>query len=59
VDRATQVAKALIGMGVNPSQLSVKGFGEYHPLYPNNSDENRLKNRRVEIQFTVTPTNGH
>jgi chemotaxis protein MotB len=59
VDRATQVAKALIGMGVNPSQLSVKGFGEYHPLYPNNSDENRLKNRRVEIQFTVTQTNDH
>jgi len=55
VDRATQVAKALIGLGVNPSQFSVKGFGEYHSLNPNNSDENRFKNRRVEIQFAVQP----
>jgi chemotaxis protein MotB len=53
VDRATQVAKALIGLGVNPYQLSVKGFGEYHSLNPNDSDENRLKNRRVEIQFSL------
>ena len=55
VDRATQVAKALIGMGINPSQFSVKGFGEYRALYPNDTDENRLKNRRVEIQFSVPP----
>jgi len=55
VDRATQVAKALIGLGVNPTHLSVKGFGEYHSLYPNDSDENRLKNRRVEIQFSSPP----
>jgi len=53
VDRATQVARALIGLGVAPSRLSVKGFGEYRPLYPNNRDENRLKNRRVEIQFIL------
>lgn len=55
VDRATQVGKALIGLGVNPSQFSVKGFGEYHSLNPNNSDENRFKNRRVEIQFALPP----
>lgn len=53
VDRATQVARALIGLGVNPYQLSVKGFGEYRSLYPNDSDDNRLKNRRVEIQFSL------
>lgn len=55
VDRATQVAKALIGLGVDPSRLSVKGFGEYHPLSPNDGEENRLKNRRVEIQFFLPP----
>lgn len=54
-DRATQVARALIGMGVNPLQLSVKGFGEYRSLYPNDSDEHRLKNRRVEVQFSMLP----
>jgi chemotaxis protein MotB len=54
-DRATQVAKALISLGVDPTHLSVKGFGEYHPLCPNDSDENRLKNRRVEIQLSIPP----
>jgi len=53
VERATQVAKAIIGMGVNPSQFSVKSFAEYHSLNPNDSDENRFKNRRVEIQFSI------
>jgi len=55
-DRATQVAKALIQLGINPEKISTKGFGEYHPLYPNSSDEGRLKNRRVELQFSLAPT---
>ena len=55
VDRATQVSRSLIGLGVNPTQLSVKGFGEYRPLLPNDSDTSRLTNRRVEIQFSVSP----
>jgi chemotaxis protein MotB len=55
VDRAMQVSKALIALGVNPTQLSVKGFGEYRPLIPNDSDAGRLTNRRVEIQFFVSP----
>jgi chemotaxis protein MotB len=55
VDRATQVAKALMSMGVNPEQVSVKGFGEYRPLLPNDRDSNRFKNRRVEIQFSISP----
>jgi chemotaxis protein MotB len=55
VDRATQVAKALIGLGVDPTRFSVKGFGEYRLLSPNDSDENRLRNRRVEIQFALPP----
>jgi chemotaxis protein MotB len=53
VDRATQVAKALMALGVDPSQFSVKGFGEYHSLNPNDSDENRFNNRRVEIQLSM------
>jgi chemotaxis protein MotB len=55
VDRAMQVSRALIGLGVNPTQLSVKGFGEYRPLLPNDNDASRLMNRRVEIQFSVSP----
>lgn len=61
VDRATQVAKALIGLGVDPTRFSVKGFGEYRSLNPNDSEGNRLKNRRVEIQFALPPkgASGH
>ena len=55
VDRATQVVKALIGLGLDPAQVSVKGFGEYRTLYPNDSDSNRGQNRRVEIQFSLAP----
>jgi chemotaxis protein MotB len=55
VDRAMQVSRALIGLGVNPTQLSVKGFGEYRPHVPNDSEASRLRNRRVEIQFSVSP----
>ncbi|MHB8910083.1 MAG: OmpA/MotB family protein [Syntrophales bacterium] len=53
--RASQVAKALIERGILPQRLSIKGFGEYRPLVANDSDQNRLKNRRVEIQFSVMP----
>jgi chemotaxis protein MotB len=52
-DRATQVAKTLLELGANPQQVATKGFGEYHPITPNLSDEDRLKNRRVEIQFSL------
>lgn len=52
-DRATQVAKTLLQLGANPRQVATKGFGEYHPIVPNMSDADRLKNRRVEIQFSI------
>lgn len=51
--RATQVARALVGLGVHPPRITAKGFGEYHPVSANDSDEGRLQNRRVEIQFSV------
>jgi len=56
VDRATQVVKALIGLGLNPVQISGRGFGEHQAVYPNDSDLNRRKNRRVEIQFSLAPS---
>lgn len=57
VDRATRVARALVGMGIEPAQISIRGFGEDRPLLANDSDENRMKNRRVEIQFSLSPSN--
>jgi len=56
VDRATRVARALVGMGIEPARLSIRGFGEDRPLVANDSDENRMRNRRVEIQFSLAPS---
>ena len=47
--RAITVAKSIIAAGVDPHRISVQGYGEYHPLHPNSSPENRQANRRVEI----------
>lgn len=55
-DRATQVAKALVSLGISPEKVSTKGFGEYRPLYSNDIDSERVKNRRVELQFSLPPS---
>ena len=34
-----------------PTQMSALGYGEFQPLVPNNSRENRAKNRRIEINI--------
>lgn len=48
--RATNVAKFLITrVGFEPERISIAGYGQYHPLVPNDSEENRAKNRRVDI----------
>jgi chemotaxis protein MotB len=47
--RATSVLEYLQKGGVTPSLLSARGFGEYQPVAPNDSTENRAKNRRTDI----------
>lgn len=48
--RATNVIKFLIEeYGLDPRQFSAAGYGEYRPLMPNDSTENRARNRRVDI----------
>lgn len=48
--RATEVVRFLINNhNVRPEMISALGYGEYRPLVPNISDENRAKNRRVDI----------
>jgi outer membrane protein OmpA-like peptidoglycan-associated protein/tetratricopeptide (TPR) repeat protein len=50
-DRARVVKEYLATQGVNKSRLKSKGFGETMPKVPNDSEENRAKNRRTE--FTI------
>ncbi|MGM0462294.1 MAG: OmpA family protein [Fibrobacterota bacterium] len=47
--RALQVVQFLHRRGVDPAKLSAVGYGEYRPLVPNTTGENRRKNRRIEI----------
>jgi chemotaxis protein MotB len=39
----------IIKHGIEPRRLSATGFGEYRPLVANSNEENRKKNRRVDI----------
>jgi chemotaxis protein MotB len=35
--------------GLPPERFAVVGYGEYRPVVPNDTEENRAKNRRIEI----------
>ena len=47
--RAANVVAYFRSQGVNPNILSAKGFGETHPVAPNDSPQGRAQNRRIEI----------
>jgi chemotaxis protein MotB len=47
--RATSVVQELVKEGVDPTRLSAVGYGEFHPLGDNLTDEGRFKNRRVTM----------
>lgn len=49
-DRANAVSKYLANNGIDKSRITTKGFGEENPVAPNTSDENRARNRRVEMK---------
>ncbi|TYR37290.1 OmpA family protein [Sphingobacterium phlebotomi] len=48
-DRAKAVMNALVSGGIDKSRLSAQGFGAEKPLVANDSEENKAKNRRVEL----------
>jgi chemotaxis protein MotB len=47
--RAGAVVTYLVSQGVNPNIISAKGFGDTHPVAPNDTPTNRAKNRRIVI----------
>jgi chemotaxis protein MotB len=51
--RATAVVAVLAEGGMPPARLSAAGYGEFHPIAPNASDDGRRQNRRVDIVVSV------
>lgn len=49
--RAEAVRVALVKAGVAAERLVAVGYGELRPLAPNDVEQNRVKNRRVELVF--------
>lgn len=48
-ERAKAVMNSLTTQGIDKSRLSAEGFGAERPLAVNDSEENKAKNRRVEL----------
>ncbi|MBN8577046.1 MAG: OmpA family protein [Cytophagales bacterium] len=49
--RAKSVAMYLIEQGIAANRIQTKGYGSKKNLLPNNTDENRQQNRRIEFKI--------
>jgi outer membrane protein OmpA-like peptidoglycan-associated protein len=49
--RARAIANILVRHGISLDRLSVVGYGDTRPIAPNNTEEGRAKNRRVEVKL--------
>ena len=47
--RAASVRDFFVSQGLEANRFEVKGFGEANPIVPNDSKENKERNRRVEL----------
>jgi outer membrane protein OmpA-like peptidoglycan-associated protein len=48
--RADAVKAWLVGKGIAAARITTAGYGDTRPIAPNTSDENKAKNRRVELR---------
>ena len=53
--RATSVVRYFLEAGFSPKRMSAIGYGEYHPVAANDTEENRRRNRRVVFFIRSTP----
>ncbi len=51
--RAIAVANFLISRGIPPERVAARGFAEFQPLDPGDSEEAYRRNRRIEIKLTT------
>lgn len=50
-NRAQAVVDFLISKSISGERLAFKGYGKTQPIYPNDTEDNRQKNRRVEFEI--------
>ena len=50
-DRANSVKEALINKGVDAARMTAVVYGSNNPIKPNDTEENKALNRRVEIRI--------
>ena len=53
--RADSVARYLESRGVQSARIGTRGFGETQPIAPNDTEDGRAANRRVEIRIVPIP----
>ena len=55
--RAASVMKALVERGIDPDRLRSQGYGMDRPIVPNDTEQNRALNRRVQFIRIESETN--
>lgn len=61
-NRAIRVLKYLVEQGVPPERISAAGYAEFQPVAPNDTEEGRRLNRRVDIvivEALLSPDSPH
>jgi outer membrane protein OmpA-like peptidoglycan-associated protein len=51
VQRAEAVKAFLVRQGIPDNTVKTQGFGDTRPVAPNDTEENKQKNRRIEVVF--------
>lgn len=49
--RAKSIELFLISRGIDETRIQINGLGDSNPIAPNDTEENRSKNRRIEFIF--------
>jgi len=51
--RATTIVVRLAAEGIAPTRLSAAGYGEFHPIASNTTEDGRKQNRRVDLVVSL------
>ena len=53
--RASSVVRLLIGSGIEAARLTAVGYGENRPVDSNDTEDGRMRNRRVTVMILSNP----